>query len=590
MIFHTRYAGRSGIINGTTQSDVRFATNQLRETTFFEGTLRKPLAFREALAALYDLVVSDFKYRPRDRFEFQAWLAEQDRRFLATLGLKSEAVRRRMEELEAAKAVLDDARQVRLRPFHRALRAFFEHVYHNEYELQMLLDPVITVHPDQVSFEAFSRDESTYARLAAGYELFEGIGSFECGTTNIDFSLKLHNELERMRTYRRTRFTIDPAGFSVLDGDTSAVVHEKKIDLPDSWLAGFLQVHAVMSMGLTRVRLSPVDLHNLCRFLRRRRAKQSPRAVRWELEPGKRGRVVLEPWEHAIELSHVYDGPKPESIRTWGRDRLRTLSRLVPICDRVDVFLAGFGMPSFYVLQLGPIEFTLGLSGWTDNDWTGGASFELLTRRASLSGEDLFRAYQSLRERRVASEIELAAALGVRSDRLQPVKGPAEAGHYEPGPDDVEKCRSAASFLCQAGRAMVDLASGALRHRDLFQSPFTLKDAVRTIQKAADDANPAAKAARAIVEVGNARLIARRPVKTGWKLSGSVKGTEQKRVRPLLHVDHEGRIIEATCTCRTFHKQQLTKGPCEHMLALRLIHMARLEVDQPAGASPRFGD
>ena len=86
--------------------------------------------------------------------------------------------------------------------------------------------------------------------------------------------------------------------------------------------------------------------------------------------------------------SAVWDGPKPVSIRTWGRDRLRTLARLIPVCKGVDVYLAGHGLPSIYVLDLGDLLFTLALSGWTDNDWTGGAAkwvsvppMETLTKR-----------------------------------------------------------------------------------------------------------------------------------------------------------------------------------------------------------------
>ncbi len=557
MIFEAKYGGRSAIVNGLQQGDVRFATNLLRETTYFEGNLLKPLAFREALAALYQVVVSDFKYRPKDRFEFQEWLKKQDDQFLAGLAGSTEATREKLQTLESRKTVLDDARRNRLRPFYRARREFFEHIYHNEYELMMLLDPVITVHPDELSFEAFSKDESTYARLSTGYDLFGNVGDFQCGTTNIDFSLQLHNELQRMRSYRRTHFTVNPSGLTVLDQDSGHIVQEKKIDLPDSWMKGFLQVHAVMAMSLTHVRMKPVDLYNLCRFLRRHRAKESPRSIRYELEPGRRGRLVLEPWDHEIELSTVYEGSKPESIRTWGRDRLRTLEKLIPVCDQVDVYLAGYGMPSFYVLRMGAIVFTLGLSGWTDNDWTGGTSFEQLTRRVDVDGPQLFQIYESLREKRFANEQDLAAKTSL----------------------SIEQCRSGASMLCQAGRAMFDLASNVFRHRDLLHSPFDLQAANRTVQRAVDEANPNAKAAQQIYEVGNARLIARRPVQTGWKLSGSVKGSDQQRVRPLLHVDHEGKIIEATCTCRNFKESKLTKGPCEHMLALRLVHMARLEAE-----------
>ena len=58
------------------------------------------------------------------------------------------------------------------------------------------------------------------------------------------------------------------------------------------------------------------------------------------------------------------------------------LARLIPACQAVDVYLAGLGLPSIYVLDLGPIQFTLALSGWTDNDWTSaGSRFDLLSRR-----------------------------------------------------------------------------------------------------------------------------------------------------------------------------------------------------------------
>lgn len=557
MIFESQYHGRSGVGLERGAGHVGLATNALREATYFDGTLDDPVLLREAFAALHEVVVGDLAYRPRDRVEFFAWLEEQDRRFLANLPTKGAAAGARLEELEARLGELDTARRTRLQPFHRARRAYFDFVYQNEYEQYLLLDPVITVHPDELSFEAFSRDESSYARLAVRRELFRDVGDFECGTTNIDFSIRLHEQFERLRTYRRMRFSIAPGGFTVAATEAQEVVREKKIDLPDSWMQGFLQVHATMTMGLEHVRLEPIDLFNVCRRLRRERARTSPRSLRWEFEPGLPPRIVLEPWEHVIPVTSgdVYAGAKPVSIRTWGRDRLQVLARLLPLCQRADVYLAGYGLPSFYVLDLGPVVFTLALSGWTDHDWTGGANFELLTRRVSVSADELVTAYESLRAERFASDAELAERTGL----------------------GVETCRSALSFLCQAGRAMVDLASGRFRHRDLLFGPFTRKEAEAALRRSTEESDPTAKAARAIFESGAARFTARRPVSTGYKLSGSVRGTDGKRVRPLLHVDHEGRIVEATCTCQKFKTSKLTKGPCEHMLALRLAHMSKLE-------------
>lgn len=561
MIATFRYDGRSAIANGLDTARVALATNTLREATFFRGTLGHPILFREALASLHDVVVSDYKYRPRDRVAFRAWLEEQDRLFLAKLAAGSRADRERVQELEARLGVLDRQRRERLKPFHRARMAYFEYAYTREYELSYILDPVITVHPDEVAFEAFSRDESTYARLAAKHELFDHIDEFQCGTTNIDFSTRLHGELERMRSYRRTRFEIGPSGFAVAVGPGPAHV-EKKVDLPESWVAGFLQVQSVMALGLTRFRMAPVDLYNVVRFLKRHRAKTSPRALRYELEPGCPVRAVLEPWGRAIVLSpaSTYEGPKPLTVRTWGRDRLGTLARLIPACRTIDVYLAGFGLPSVYVLDLGPLQFTLGLSGWTDNDWTAGvAKFDLLARRLEATPADLTQAYEAIRELRLGKDEQVAQAAGL----------------------GVEKARSALSFLCQVGHAMFDLSGGMYRHRDLFFEPFSAQEAAQAVKTAAP-ANPQEAAARAIAKAGDVRIIARRPVSTGHKVSGSARGDEGPRVRPMLHADREGRIIEGSCTCRFYRKHQLTRGPCEHILALRLAHMARLEEEDGA--------
>ncbi|MEM9195086.1 MAG: SWIM zinc finger family protein [Myxococcota bacterium] len=557
-----RYAGQSGVVAGLRSTQVAFATNQLREAAFFRGELGRPLVLRDALAALHAVVVSDLRYRPRDRLAFREWLEEQDRRFLQNLALKSDELRQDIELREARLDELNQARRATMQPFFTARKKYFEHVYHDTWEIEMLLDPVITVHPDEVSFEAFSKDESSYARVAAKYDVFKKIDEFACGTTNVDFSIRLHTQLDRMRSYRDTRFDIDAGGFTVTNVSDGAH-REKKIDVPESWVNGFLQVQSVMTLGLKRLRLEPVDIFNICRFLVRHKAKEAPRALRFELEPGKRARAVFEPWDHAIELSPIYEGEKREFIRTWGRERLRVFERLLPVTKHIDLYLAGHGLPTIYVADLGDVTFTLGLSGWTEQDWTGQNRFGLLSRRLDASADDLSAVYHRLRDARYGAAATLGNELGL----------------------GTEKTRAALAFLCQSGRAMFDLSSGVYRHRDLFFAPFDAKKIIAKAKALEESSDPKAKAARQVFEAGQARMTARRPSKGGYKLSGSVRGTDNERVRPLLRVDAEGQIIEATCTCRYFKKYRLTKGPCEHMLALRLAHMAKLaEEDMKGGA------
>jgi hypothetical protein len=560
VIVAMRYQGASAVVQRLRAAEVSLATNTLREVVFFRGEVGQPVVLREALSALHRVVRSDLKYRPRARHEYRAWLQEQDRKFLEALTVRGESARKELETLEARRAELDRRRDRRLAPFHKARLEYFRAVCENEYELQFLLDPVITVHPDEIFFEAFSRDESSYARLGVDHEAFASIDAFECGTTNIDFSRRLATELSRIRRYRRTTFDINPGGLAV--STEEGTYKEKKIDLPESWVQGFLQVQSTMAMGLTRFRITPTDLYNICRFLTRRKAKTSPRALRYELVPGQRIRAVLEPWEHVIELSNVFEGEKAATIRTWGRERLLAVEPLLPMTRSIDVFLAGFGLPSIYLLDMRGLTFTLALSGWTDNDWTGGARFDLLTRRLeATSAAELLAMYEALRNVRAAGETTIAQQLNL----------------------SVEKTRTLLSHLCQVGRAMFDLGKGVYRHRDLFLEPFTAKEAQAALAPAISEKAPAAADAREIYSSDNVRVIARRPVASGYKISGSARGRDGARVRPLISVDHHGQIIEAECTCSFFRKHRLTQGPCDHMLALRLAHMQRLAAEESKG-------
>ena len=81
--------------------------------------------------------------------------------------------------------------------------------------IRLVLDPIVTVHPDRLIFEVFSKDEGAYAQLGVDWSAFEVAGTPSYGTTNIDYSKGLFDGVQRMRSYRPTRLTIGPhAAFS----------------------------------------------------------------------------------------------------------------------------------------------------------------------------------------------------------------------------------------------------------------------------------------------------------------------------------------------------------------------------------------
>src|ERR1035441_263777 len=125
--------------------------------------------------------------------------------------------------------------------------------------MSWILDPVITVHPDRIFFEAFSQDQSAYAMVIAKPEMFATDGDIVTGTTNVDFSAWLWGALNELRSSRETWLRVGAQGFEVKTKGAGGRF-EQKVDLPDNWVRGFLQVSSAMAMPGTRITVKPADL------------------------------------------------------------------------------------------------------------------------------------------------------------------------------------------------------------------------------------------------------------------------------------------------------------------------------------------
>src|SRR5207237_5926609 len=162
------------------------------------------------------------------------------------------------------------------------------------WRMLMPCDPVITVAPDVLFFECFSADESSYGCLTVARDAFTAERDVALGTTNVDYSWALYEHFQELRTYRETRFVVDPSGFEVQSQEAENY-REEKIDLPQSWLRGFMQLQSAMSLPMRRVPVSREGLYGVLAWLKRHRAAKSPRAVRFELKPAEPVAIVLEP-------------------------------------------------------------------------------------------------------------------------------------------------------------------------------------------------------------------------------------------------------------------------------------------------------
>ena len=202
MEFNYSYKGNSKIDGEGDNTQMSFSPDTTREPTFFRGSLRQNINFREAISALHDVVISDLRFKPKDKTAYKEWAAERDKYDVdwQLVAAQKKEVAVKIQAIQAELQELYKSRSKRWEPFYKAQAKYFEHLYKRDYDAWFVLDPVITVHPDEVFFECFSQDESSYGRLSASYEVFHNINEFECGTTNIDYSAALYDEFQKIRS------------------------------------------------------------------------------------------------------------------------------------------------------------------------------------------------------------------------------------------------------------------------------------------------------------------------------------------------------------------------------------------------------
>jgi hypothetical protein len=535
------YHRRSAIVAQPRSLAIALAPNLRRDRVSFEGALRQPLRFREAIGALHDVVVSDLRYQPKDKSAYEAFRAEQKKREDAIR--RAAASQARQQLLKQEVRPIPEGFEAQFRSLRRtywgARQKYANYLSKHDPELWRLLmpcDPVVTVADDVLYFECFSADESSYGCLTVDRGAFTAERDVAVGTTNVDYSWALYEHFQKLRSYRETRFLVDPSGFEVRT-ETDADYREEKIDLPPNWLRGFMQLQSAMSLPMRRVPISRDGLYGVLAWLKRHKAAKSPRAVRFELDPGKPVNIVLEPWEQRIVLHDApYTGPRSETIRTWGRDRLRVLARLLPLVDRAEVFLLGTGLPSFWVMHMGDMRLVLGLSGWTANDWTsGGSALDQIAPPAEPSSELIGEIAATFRSRPAQTFEQIRSRTGG--------SGPYVAAGL--------------NRLALLGQLIHDLPAGVYRWRQIMPVALSIGEVAQT--------NPESAAAKELVTKQQVS------VKRDERLPSGLRILEGKAAdKPVeLLLDGDGRMLRGKCSCSHHFTGGLRRGPCRHLQALR---------------------
>jgi hypothetical protein len=521
-VLQLRYPRTSTVVASPSASRVDLALDRSRGDVGLRGKVKDPALVRDALLTATAILKSDLRYKGKDRTAYLAHLMKQGKRATAAIW--------------------------------EAQKAFLEGAYADEAPRPRGLDPVLTVDPDEASLEVFSRDESAYARLSLASELFEDRAAAH-GTTLAELSDAFIVEVERIRTYQ-------PLELRAATAFDKKEELRRDVDLPDEWLRGFLQVQSAATLPAVSFSLAPIDLYDVLFVLRTRKAKKAPRGLRFELVPGARPRIAIEPWEISIEAhTEAYQGSAPRVVRVFGRQRLLALAGALPHLRSMRVHLTGPGLPSFWVLDLGLARLSVALTSWAESKWASAASFDALMPRdeAGAAGDASRRAAALLAEHGPLALAALAKLAG----------------------QTPEDARRALQRACLDGQVLFDVGRGVYRPRKLLAAPV---DPARIRYGSAREA----AAHRLLAGDGAAQVTKVHTIAgEGQEISGEVTDKHAQRgFLPHFTVDTEGQVRDAWCNCPTYQRSAMREGPCEHMIALFVAHKRSLADAERLRATP----
>ena len=544
------------------------------EKVSFSGKLKHPLLFRDAMLMLREIVISDTGMKTKERPEYFEWLDQEIERRINEhkeyMPNVREALKKEIDTYDVQlfhqnheiKKLLDIQKNLQKqideydawKDYNKIERDFWKFIKDRDYSLWFVLDPVITVHNDQVSFEAFSIDESIYGCLSVAMDEFDLLQKPALGTTNIDFSLKLEKEMQRFRSYTDVTLSINPEGFTV-DNDIVPEYVEKKIDLPDTWIKGFNQVSSAAALSGIEIELTPSDMYDICAFLRKHKEKKSPRYMKWILEPGQRVQIVFEPFGTVITLNAVYNGQQRREEKIWGRRRWLVTEKLIPLSKAFYVRLLGFGMPQFIRADMGTMQMVIGFSSWSSNDWVKGTAFNIMAGFTGMGCYD--RVYPLMKNKRCLSMNEIYNNI--------------------PGTKN-NKTKAGIGMLFRRGEGYFDIASNKVRFRQLCNTPipeelYEVTDIERDVQKYS----------KLTFDNMTVRYTQRKEFifSTKYSQHGLVPSDNTEIV-----IDQDGQITKVDCCCSKFKRgEKNISDPCAHILALyvasfKLLKLKNLEYDK----------
>jgi hypothetical protein len=373
-----------------------------------------------------------------------------------------------------------------------------------------MFDPVVTSSEEVLRFEGFSSCCGAYVRADFGADAFDGEIQGR-GTTNVDFNCAMRGTLAQIRATDAVRLAVGSDRLEMTRGDDAVV--ERKVKLPARWIKGFAEVQPYLAQLTVRFALPAIDA---LRFIRALPRGGNPKSAWWVTELGRGVRLA----QHE----------SPRSVRITGPERLRVIEPILPFARELRVWADESSSVSAWEVDFPTSRFTVLISPEVSRGFSGEG--QILAR---LTGKQWQNALPYVRS---------ALRWQSRIDAGEMCAGTALS---------AEQVEAALAMLGSRGLVGFDLGRGAYFHREL---PFDM-DKVESL-------HPRLLDARKLVAEQKIRIDSQSGAGEQLRVAAWVQGTE---------VEHRVRL-EPTgefCTCPWYGKHQGDRGPCKHVLAVRLL-------------------
>ena len=326
------------------------------------------------------------------------------------------------------------------------------------------------------------------------------------GTTNVDFNDPMRASLTRLNDRQAAQLSVGAEAMSLASGGGKVV--EKKVRLPSRWLRGFCESHIYQSRLRPHTELTGMQARQLIQL--------TPRS------PARRP-LYLQPRSDGARWSTV---DSPGCIRVGGAHRLSIIEPLIRQATSLQIWVDQDSSVSAWIVANPSGTLMLMLSPDVDRGFSGeGQALEALSASQS---QQLLPA--------IRAQLKWQDALSIREL--------AQAASIDSG--SVEK---SLSVLGTQGVVGFDLSDQAYFHREL---PFAI-DAIEKYQGRLAGATELAAntAVTPLPDVGPDQVFEVR--------------SEDAFYRVTVMADGQWR-----CTCPWYGKHRGQRGPCKHLLAVRL--------------------